>query len=130
MGPARRGLCLERELRRVGLVEVVPGPQVREKVEAELAPDGRFDDLAVALAVTGGTHLDGPQHVLVDRERRTRLRHLDIIASPHHLRPWPVNEDRRRMCQTPFDARSEEHTTELQSLMRITSAVLCLKKKR
>src|SRR3546814_4225277 len=28
------------------------------------------------------------------------------------------------------DARSEEHTSELQSLMRISSAVFCLKKKK
>src|SRR3546814_7996615 len=28
------------------------------------------------------------------------------------------------------EARSEEHTSELQSLMRISSAVLCLKKKK
>src|SRR3546814_5058919 len=28
------------------------------------------------------------------------------------------------------DARSEEHTSELQSLMRISYAVVCLKKKR
>src|SRR3546814_8690118 len=30
----------------------------------------------------------------------------------------------------PFDARSEEHTSELQSLMRISYAVFCLKKKK
>src|SRR3546814_10346267 len=31
---------------------------------------------------------------------------------------------------TSVNARSEEHTSELQSLMRITYAVFCLKKKR
>src|SRR3546814_7228191 len=30
---------------------------------------------------------------------------------------------------TPVDVRSEEHTSELQSLMRISHAVFCLKKK-
>src|SRR3546814_6828630 len=35
---------------------------------------------------------------------------------------------RRRLVALPF-ARSEEHTSELQSLMRISYAVLCLKKK-
>src|SRR3546814_7065519 len=30
----------------------------------------------------------------------------------------------------PVDARSEEHTSELQSLMRISYAVFCLKKKK
>src|SRR3546814_5499655 len=31
---------------------------------------------------------------------------------------------------TEFDERSEEHTSELQSLMRISYAVFCLKKKK
>src|SRR3546814_1854487 len=31
---------------------------------------------------------------------------------------------------TPFRLRSEEHTSELQSLMRISYAVFCLKKKK
>src|SRR3546814_8050839 len=31
---------------------------------------------------------------------------------------------------TPADCRSEEHTSELQSLMRISYAVFCLKKKK
>src|SRR3546814_1087805 len=31
---------------------------------------------------------------------------------------------------TPFMSRSEEHTSELQSLMRISYAVFCLKKKK
>src|SRR3546814_10241681 len=34
---------------------------------------------------------------------------------------------RRRACRT---VRSEEHTSELQSLMRISYAVFCLKKKK
>src|SRR3546814_8547271 len=32
-------------------------------------------------------------------------------------------------CRTPCRFRSEEHTSELQSLMRISYAVFCLKKK-
>src|SRR3546814_6166025 len=32
-------------------------------------------------------------------------------------------------CSLPNDERSEEHTSELQSLMRISYAVFCLKKK-
>src|SRR3546814_7794983 len=35
----------------------------------------------------------------------------------------------QRTCQTQLFARSEEHTSELQSLMRISYAVFCLKKK-
>src|SRR3546814_8028310 len=33
-------------------------------------------------------------------------------------------------CKKPGDARSEEHTSELQSLMRISYAVFCLNKKK
>src|SRR3546814_4461406 len=46
-------------------------------------------------------------------------------------------EGRRRACPRvrqggarPSDARSEEHTSELQSLMRISYAVFCLKKNK
>src|SRR3546814_5314762 len=35
----------------------------------------------------------------------------------------------RRWCQPVPETRSEEHTSELQSLMRISYAVFCLKKK-
>src|SRR3546814_8372725 len=34
-----------------------------------------------------------------------------------------------RMAGMTFDPRSEEHTSELQSLMRVSYAVFCLKKK-
>src|SRR3546814_2690100 len=37
--------------------------------------------------------------------------------------------DRRDHAVAPRDPRSEEHTSELQSLMRISYAVFCLKKK-
>src|SRR3546814_1422858 len=41
--------------------------------------------------------------------------YAEYFAHDHHAR---------------FDARSEEHTSELQSLMRISYAVFCLKKKK
>src|SRR3546814_8288109 len=37
---------------------------------------------------------------------------------------------KREDLQPKIDARSEEHTSELQSLMRISYAVFCLKKKK
>src|SRR3546814_5706647 len=40
---------------------------------------------------------------------------------------WPL---RLALSQTPQWLRSEEHTSELQSLMRISYAVFCLKKKK
>src|SRR3546814_9793409 len=56
-------------------------------------------------------------------------------ASPTSASPCPT--DRRhaatrnivKRCRTALPIRSEEHTSELQSLMRISYAVFCLKKK-
>src|SRR3546814_10267553 len=47
-------------------------------------------------------------------------------------RPIATEEDREVRIDLPVDAqiRSEEHTSELQSLMRISYAVFCLKKKK
>src|SRR3546814_4651692 len=56
-------------------------------------------------------------------------------ATDHPGQPGPdqrVDDDRREQCDQ-HDAgqlRSEEHTSELQSLMRISYAVFCLKKKK
>src|SRR3546814_9115894 len=41
-----------------------------------------------------------------------------------------VSEGTNRLAQALAFARSEEHTSELQSLMRISYAVFCLKKKK
>src|SRR3546814_4382093 len=60
----------------------------------------------------------------VDRRRDVRLRHLALSRT--------FERDRGRApCEHAGDlrARSEEHTSELQSLMRISYAVFCLKKK-
>src|SRR3546814_6327946 len=44
--------------------------------------------------------------------------------------PFAVGGPRARRGRRPGRARSEEHTSELQSLMRISYAVFCLKKKK
>src|SRR3546814_3345128 len=64
-------------------------------------------------------------------------------AEQGRVRPLPVRAiagikyfgfihalQRRRPVDSENDRRSEEHTSELQSLMRISYAVFCLKKKR
>src|SRR3546814_3838060 len=48
--------------------------------------------------------------------------------SAHH-RHVPVKQNHIGRRLTAGDQRSEEHTSELQSLMRISYAVFCLKKK-
>src|SRR3546814_2068165 len=47
---------------------------------------------------------------------------------PGDTRSYSFTIDERTLVA--FDARSEEHTSELQSLVRISYAVFCLKKKR
>src|SRR3546814_4363232 len=57
--------------------------------------------------------------------RRTGAR---LVPPPHRRDADP--EPRRRQPRTARPARSEEHTSELQSLMRISYAVFCLKNKK
>src|SRR3546814_1003519 len=55
---------------------------------------------------------------------------------PDEGKPWASRRVRNRLTahgnrrdNPPLPLRSEEHTSELQSLMRISYAVFCLKKK-
>src|SRR3546814_15202334 len=62
----------------------------------------------------------------------TTLVRSNPVASPGPSSPAP---QRTTNCQVwklarPATTRSEEHTSELQSLMRISYAVFCLKKKK
>src|SRR3546814_1082893 len=61
------------------------------------------------------------------------VRRLQVRALSARAR-WPTTARRRvapRRCRPFFrNSRSEEHTSELQSLMRNSYAVFCLKKKK
>src|SRR3546814_8241868 len=56
---------------------------------------------------------------------------VDITAAGSHLllTPNKLNERSSKACNLLQVRRSEEHTSELQSLMRISYAVFCLKTK-
>src|SRR3546814_8041008 len=54
--------------------------------------------------------------------RQAITRHLRVLEDAGVVR------SRRQGRESLFKLRSEEHTSELQSLMRISYAVLCLKK--
>src|SRR3546814_3922747 len=56
--------------------------------------------------------------------------HCQGRALLHPLRPLPMQKSHGQGSSTAPDVRSEEHTSELQSLMRISYAVFCLKKKK
>src|SRR3546814_10678861 len=70
---------------------------------------------------TPQAHMALSSHFLSPSPRRPRS------CQPSSQRV-PDRQDRRRANRTTF-WRSEEHTSELQSLMRISYAVFCLKKK-
>src|SRR3546814_2040954 len=61
---------------------------------------------------------------------------LPFSCSPHHLNLrscWSLATSRQAwhpVSRSRVGRRSEEHTSELQSLMRISYAVFCLKKKK
>src|SRR3546814_10512342 len=59
-------------------------------------------------------HLAGGERAVVEQ------------VSARRVAPFAIG---RKDCREQVD-RSEEHTSELQSLMRISSAVFCLKKKK
>src|SRR3546814_10321534 len=54
-----------------------------------------------------------------------------VLERPgHRLGAWDQRAEVRVGILAPDNPRSEEHTSELQSLMRISYAVFCLKKKK
>src|SRR3546814_6738593 len=57
-----------------------------------------------------------PRHYLADRYYMQDYRSHDLSMPPDGY-----------MWVRPYEGRSEEHTSELQSLMRISYAVFCLK---
>src|SRR3546814_2702014 len=54
---------------------------------------------------------------------------LTSVVSFHATKSFAIGEGGAVLCPDAAFGRSEEHTSELQSLMRISYAVFCLKKK-
>src|SRR3546814_9688366 len=83
-----------------------------------------------AVAFIGGPDfsLQASQTPTVDQKMVEAGYQVDIVIGYLNQR----QSDQRRLFQltAPGLVRSEEHTSELQSLMRISSAVFCLKKKK
>src|SRR3546814_1774403 len=78
-------------------------------------------------AAPTGTSLRRCRRTLV----RNRSRHSATASANEILRRSVVAAQKRRGSDnSPVAKRSEEHTSELQSLMRISYAVFCLKKKK
>src|SRR3546814_2854668 len=64
----------------------------------------------------------------VDPEALGEVHRIDDIAQ--RFRHFLAAVEQESVTEDLFRQRSEEHTSELQSLMRISYAVFCLKKKK
>src|SRR3546814_5263440 len=83
--------------------------------------DGKRKDVRVTLGELDPSLLPGASQQPMPRGPQGRA---DTAANPLGLVGQDLDADDRRQA-----GRSEEHTSELQSLMRISYAVFCLKKK-
>src|SRR3546814_9576997 len=81
-------------------------------------------DLYPAVSVRVGAARFLNEHLSVNIVCRPVLVHKHMRATLVLLRASPI------IGPAPFAFRSEEHTSELQSLMRSSYAVFCLKKKK
>src|SRR3546814_2887839 len=106
-----------------------------ESLNIEFEDEFELDEVRALLAATPGIIVkddpakgeypmplldaQGRDEVFVGRIRRDE-------SQPRTLNLWVVADNLRKGAATN---RSEEHTSELQSLMRISYAVFCLKKK-
>src|SRR3546814_8858026 len=66
-------------------------------------------------------------HLTAERQFLAEALHRKAACIAHDVKD--VFVDGQRVEQVVLHQRSEEHTSELQSLMRISYAVFCLKKK-
>src|SRR3546814_5424991 len=81
--------------------------------------------------------LPSAERAELERERETLLKSADYLGVERRMtreereKGPPVLDDPAEQVMTSVDfvTRSEEHTSELQSLMRLSYAVFCLKKK-
>src|SRR3546814_2033187 len=104
------------------VIGVIPYP-----LEADASADqkfqhlGGFDDVSPpALAIGGG-------RIFGQADRRVEIRHCELFIIDNALFG---HETIAGYPHRSAGSRSEEHTSALQSLMRISYAVFCLKKKK
>src|SRR3546814_6116079 len=89
--------------------------------------------LALVVAASARAPRKRPTHIeLIEPLSDCRM-FEPSIGNANNSRPRPTGPATRSippLCAAVAAGRSEEHTSELQSLMRISYAVFCLKKKK
>src|SRR3546814_1413847 len=128
----------KRRERRHPQIRLIEGPEPAVEGEAEAIDEARDIKGGVELKAVGAR---GAVPNDVHEEQAAIGGSLHIVGGVtniEHLAPLPalLRQDMRggigaRLVRHPvLPAKSEEHTSELQSLMRISYAVFCLKKKK
>src|SRR3546814_3706213 len=87
----------------------------------------RADEVDDARRLVLDGRVDGVERQLLVRIERGQIVEIDAVA--HRFGIVEIDLDQLGERKITL-ARSEEHTSELQSLMRISYAVFCLKKKQ
>src|SRR3546814_5323703 len=82
-----------------------------------------------AAAAQARAAVDGRKRPALADQPRLDLRHDRLGLLRPAMDDQPARALRQEAAEKEDDERSEEHTSELQSLMRISYAVFCLKKK-
>src|SRR3546814_6871981 len=106
------------------------------EVLAELQPPVVVRQREAAVDVVGHLFAGGvgeviqrqDHHVVADADAAILTPEAEEFLRAHLTTSWSSRFGYGRGC--PWRSRSEEHTSELQSLMRISYAVFCLKKKK
>src|SRR3546814_10760428 len=97
-------------------------------------PTRRFSDLPSLVVRNPPGFAATPRNHPPTESAKSPGRDTQTTAPPPravHRQPVPQHRENRSPNRSPSsDSRSEEHTSELQSLMRISYAVFCLKKKK
>src|SRR3546814_2757730 len=101
-------------------ISVVVPPKMLAKESGISSLDGAMSSVRARL-ITTGVRITTTGVLLMKAERKVAP--LIMVTSDSNSRPPPALAANRPR------GRSEEHTSELQSLMRISYAVFCLKKK-
>src|SRR3546814_8922048 len=89
-------------------------------------------DLFARIAPLGGARVAKEGGVARSVEAQTEIGAIDFVlggGAARHRNAERDQQKRQHAADNHFIVRSEEHTSELQSLMRISYAVFCLKKK-
>src|SRR3546814_8503988 len=102
---------------------MVDDPACHEQRGLERGVIDRMEDRRHRSQRTAKAQEQGDQAEMADR--RIREQSFQILLEDRD--PGP-DQQRGKPCRSDQEIRSEEHTSELQSLMRISYAVFCFKK--